>query len=160
SASIDGDRTTRMASTHTNTAAPGPLIANLARSTEFAAGDLIARGFRVKEVRRGGMGIVYIVELERTARQGGRDDPDYLDELQAAAAGDVAGRLLNRSWYALKMSRPGVVRPGRETIDRFERECIVWSTLLPHPNVVRAFTTDRVGGIAPFVLLEYVHEGN
>ena len=127
-------------------------------SPGFSVGDLIEGSLRVKEVRRGGMGLVYIVELE----DDGPRNPRSLHisgAWRGAPAGDHAGQLLNRRWFALKTLQSGTL-PDMIDLQRFERECLVWSTLLPHPNVVRALTADRLGDITAFVLLEYIGGGN
>jgi serine/threonine protein kinase len=156
----DGDR--RSAATHTATTRTDPSPPPLpdgAHPDMFVPGDLIDRAFRVKHVRRGGMGVVYIVEFEPPRAEDPHRD-DYVSRLTGAPADDFAGRSRGRQWFALKVAGHQRPLPRRDAVQRFERECVVWATLLPHPNVVRAFMADRIGGLTPFVLLEYVGGGN
>jgi serine/threonine protein kinase len=155
---IGGDLTTRTVSTHTDTG-PGRTKTGEITPFRFAVGDVIASAFRVKDVRSGGMGVVYIVEFEPT-RPVDSSDPEYFEQLHGARAGDEVGRALNRSWYAVKMRGGSRSLSPVGEIQRFERECVIWSALIPHPNVVRAFTTDRLHHIDPFVLLEYMPGGS
>ncbi len=127
-------------------------------SVEFSVGDLVEGAFRVKDTRHGGMGVVYIVELEEANVADSRNR-DFWGSFKGAPAADVAGRSMQRRWFALKMLRSRSLANIVE-IQRLEREGLVWCTLLPHPNVVRAFTTERISGQMPFVLLEFVQGGS
>jgi serine/threonine protein kinase len=128
------------------------------RAAAQSVGDLLAGVFRVKDVKRGGMGVVYIVEFEADKATDSQHR-DFWAALSGAPANDTPGRLLGRSWFAIKMLRDEAFLSERAIL-RFERECLVWCTLLPHPNVVRAYTADRIDGRTPFVLLEFVAGGN
>jgi serine/threonine protein kinase len=123
----------------------------------LSAGDLMAQTFRVKRVCRGGMGVVYLTEFEPGERV--PEPLRFLGGVASAPAGDRASEVLGRHWFAIKMLGGRGV-PHELQIQQFERECLVWCTLTPHPNVVRAFTIDRLGGLLPFVVLEYVPGGN
>jgi hypothetical protein len=156
SSGLPPDATTRRGSlspTHTalprETAPPG--------DDQFAVGNLVEGVFRVKEVRRGGMGVVHIVEAEDVRSA----DPyqRFLRSFAGGPAGDAAGRLQNRRWFAIKVLRTGQPSSFLDT-QRFERECLIWATFLPHPNVTRAFTAGRIGELTPFVLLEFVDGGS
>ncbi len=122
----------------------------------YSVGELIDSVFRVKEVRRGGMGVVYIVERER--HDVDRGGLGFVHSLEGETAGDEAGRLRDRRWFAIKMMGSGLHHIPE--VQLFERECLVWSTLLPHPNIVRALTAGRIDAQNPFVLLEFVSGGN
>jgi serine/threonine protein kinase len=104
------------------------------------------------------MGLIYIVEFEH---ESGSEQQSLriLRALKGTAAPDQAGLLRNRQWFAVKVLKSQAL-PDMRDVKRFERECLVWSTLLPHPNIVRAFTAGRLGEITPFVLLEYIAGGS
>lgn len=96
----------------------------------FQIGDQYKRGWFVREVMPGGMGIVYLVEAVSTRGK----------------------------WHALKSFDTACVW-NTESIARFKREALIWLSLLPHPNVVKAQSFEFYGGI-PCLGLEYVDGGN
>jgi tetratricopeptide (TPR) repeat protein len=99
----------------------------LPRTLDFKSGDRLSskitgNTWLVKEVRKGGRGIVYIVE----------DVPQTVT-------------------YALKTYQASYF-PTDADRDRFEREALVWVSLRPHPNVVSALWIERIEGLPCLVL--------
>jgi TPR repeat protein/serine/threonine protein kinase len=107
---------------------------------EWQVGDRIENQWEVKDIRLGGMGIVYIVFDHRWHRQ-----------------------------LAIK-TYPELSLQSKSEIDRFTREATTWIRLDPHPNVTQAISLlhlrDKGGHIlgTPFgkahLFLEYVSGGN
>jgi len=83
---------------------------------EWEAGDLVDGQFKVKEVLKGGMGIVYIVN-------------------------DLATSTL----YALKTIQKRFFW-DRNVYNMFEREAEVWVKLEKHPHIVQAHVVKIIGG--------------
>ena len=156
----DGDDDAHTQTAPTRVLRGAPAITNLeAPAPAYSVGDLIDAVFRVKEVRGGGMGYVYIVEVDDGTLRNGRPEHRLLTKIAGHPAGDRAGRLLDRRWFAIKTLQASRLTAATAT-ERFERECLIWATLLPHPNVVRAFAAGRLGEMTPYVLLEYVAGGS
>lgn len=99
----------------------------LPRRLDFSRGDVLTskvtgNTWLVKEVRKGGLGIVYVVEdVPRTVT------------------------------YALKTFQACYLWSDADR-DRFEREALVWVSLRPHPNVVSALWIERIEGFPCLVL--------
>lgn len=97
---------------------------------EWQIGDLIQNRWEILSIRRGGLGIVYIVN-------------DFeLDEV-----------------LAFKTFRHEVFTLRPETAERFTLEALVWINLDSHPNVTQARFVDNIGG-QPYLFLEYVDGGD
>lgn len=97
---------------------------------EYAPGDVIGSDYVVRDVRKGGMGIVYIVE-------------------------DLKSRAQNiRLQLALKTFQPRYLW-NDEAIARFEREALMWIELGKHQNIVHAMLVQRVAN-RPYVWLEFI----
>ena len=94
---------------------------------DFAKGEILTskvtgNTWLVKEVRKGGLGIIYVVEdVPRTVT------------------------------YALKTIQARYLWSNADR-DRFEREALVWVSLRPHPNVVTALWMERIQGLPCLVL--------
>src|SRR5579871_2150923 len=94
---------------------------------DFKSGDVLTskvtgNAWLVKEVHKGGLGIVYVVEdVPRTVT------------------------------YALKTFQARYLWSDADR-DRFEREALVWVSLRPHPNVVSALWLERIEGLPCLVL--------
>lgn len=91
-------------------------------------GDLIENRWEVLEVRRGGMGIVYIVR-------------DYEWGVILAAKG----------------FQDAVFARDPRVADRFKQEAEVWIGLDSHPNIVQAILVRDIHG-RPMIFLEYVEK--
>jgi serine/threonine protein kinase len=98
------------------------------------------------------MGIVYIC---RAASATVFWDGEH-QRAKGPSAEVIEGRDPRR--WVLKTFRPEVLTHAGGP-ERFERECLIWSTLLPHPNVVRAITVDHMGDRL-YLWLEYVDGGD
>src|SRR5262245_10680974 len=97
---------------------------------EWKINDLIDNRWQVYDIKRGGMGIVYIVydREERSAR-------------------------------ALKTFQDQIFNLNPIIADRFTQEALIWIGLDIHPNVVQAGFVERIED-KPFLLLEYVAGGD
>ena len=95
----------------------------------YKIGDQYKFGIYIKDVMKGGMGIVYIAEDEKTQRG-----------------------------FAVK-SFPSNALWNNAVNERFNQECLLWLTLLSHPNLVNAIFLEFQDNI-PFLGLEYVKGGN
>ncbi|MBZ0272950.1 protein kinase [bacterium] len=94
----------------------------------YEKGDLIDERYLVFDVRRGGMGIVYLCE---DTRAGGRPVR-------------VAAKTLLPELHKV---------PGASA--RFYNEAILWVELGKHPNILQALYVKRIGGF-PFIFMEFV----
>ena len=122
--------------------------------TMFRIGDLIGGTYRVESILSGGMGIVYIVRhltQEEAANTAGairsfypRDSGDPQTVVKQGAE-----RSAIKSFYLKYLGHP-------EVKARFKREALIWVSLPPHPNVVRAWTFFESG---PLLYLEYIDGG-
>ena len=97
---------------------------------EYELGDLIGQDYLVGDVRKGGMGIVYIVEDLKSRRQ------------------NIHLRLALKTFQSRYLWND-------EAIGRFEREALVWIELGKHPNIVHAMLVQRVAN-RPYLWLEFV----
>lgn len=102
----------------------------------YRIGDSPKRGMKVVELLGGGMGIVYVLELDR----------------QDGTSGGSGVKL------ALKTC-PTPSAMTAEGMALFQREATTWLMLLPHPNVVKAMSFEIDGGL-PAILMEYLPGGN
>ena len=101
-----------------------------ASQDEYRPGDLIGQDYLVRDVRKGGMGIVYIVE-----------------DLKSRAH-NIRLRLALKTFQARYLWND-------EAIARFEREALVWIELGKHPNIVHAMLVQRVAN-RPYLWLEFI----
>jgi len=101
---------------------------------EHRKGELIGKDYRVLEIHKGGMGLVYIVEDLRSRERG------------------IVLRL------ALKTFQDRFLWDA-EALARFEREAITWVGLGPHPHIVHALLVQRIEA-RPYLWLEYVDGGS
>jgi eukaryotic-like serine/threonine-protein kinase len=117
-------------------------------NTLFKRGDLIKGIFLVENVLAGGMGVVYICRMSTPNAQSGTilDIPD--------PSGPIADESLR--YRAIKSFRREFLL-NREVRERFNNEALLWVSLCPHPNVVRAWTFEQA---APLLFLEYVDGGD
>ena len=139
----------------------GPVVgegANLPTATlQLAVGDLIKDVMRVESVLQGGMGIVYICRMLKW-----RDVPKWargpteVDETGSHTQSNSAGEKVTHR--AVKSFNRKFLLHS-EVVDRFKREALLWISLLPHPNVVRAWTLDKWGA-GWLLFLEYVDGGD
>jgi tetratricopeptide (TPR) repeat protein len=97
---------------------------------EYVPGQTIAGRYHVRAVRKGGMGIVYIVDDIPSLRS---------DHARVFALKTFQERFL---W-------------SEEVIQRFEAEAMSWTELTLHPHVVTALIVERIEG-RPYLWLEYV----
>jgi serine/threonine protein kinase len=126
-------------------------------STIYSVGDCIKNVCRVESILEGGMGVVYICRILE------------LDELPEQVR--LKSSTTNKSVPELEMSKP---KGGRYQVfktfhrellwhpsvaDNFRREGLIWVTLLPHPNIVKALTIDLIGAHL-HLMLEYVDGGS
>lgn len=96
----------------------------------YDVGDEPKMGLEVTDVIHGGMGIVYILQFKR--------DPSIKKVLKSCDSERIMGE------------------PG---FSHMHRESLIWLSLLPHPNIVKADSFEVDGGV-PFLLMEYVGGGN
>lgn len=108
----------------------GDSRAKILTPKEYGVGELIGSHYRVLDVRRGGMGLVYIVDDVRSVKKG------------------VSLRL------ALKTFQHKYLWDSEAT-RRFEREALQWVELGHHPNIVHALVVLEVDAF-PYLWLEYV----
>lgn len=120
----------------------------------YKRGDLIKGVFRVEDTLAGGMGVVYIVrQLLYEEALTSTDALKSAFMLPISAAATSAGPVRR---LAIKSFRRELFY--RSDVDqRFEREALIWISLPPHPNVVRALTFDGGG---PLLHLEYIEGGD
>lgn len=125
----------------------------------FNRGDVIRGAFRVENVLAGGMGVVYICqqlsyeELPDSNRVPVRPlvDRDASQTLPSSRPTAAA----SPRYHALKSFRRELLF-HEDVRRRFDREALLWVSLLPHPNIVRA----RSFFSEPLLLLEYVDGGD
>ena len=96
----------------------------------YQFGDQPKRGLAVKEIHQGGMGIVYILE----------------------AAADPLFRVAMKSCDAERLM-------SQEAREQISKESLIWISLAPHPNIIKALSFEFDGGL-PSLLLEYASGGN
>jgi serine/threonine protein kinase len=97
---------------------------------EYRPGEVIGQDYLVRDVRKGGMGVVYIVEDLKSRRQ------------------NIHLRLALKTFQSRYLWND-------EAIGRFEREAVVWIELGKHPNIVHAMLVQRVAN-RPYLWLEFV----
>jgi len=118
----------------------------------LSVGDELKPGFEIEQILEGGMGIAYICKASPSGKvwdpeQGRVVEPN----LKVKEGRD------ERRWV-FKTFRPEVLKVAGG-VASFEKECLLWSTLLPHPNVVRAATVDYMGERF-YLMLDYVDGGD
>jgi len=79
-------------------------------------GDTLPGGYEIQDVKRGGMGIVYLTH-----------NPHF------------------RLPFAVKTFQDNYLANSR-TVERFRREAATWIKLGQHPNIVQAFFVDKIDG--------------
>lgn len=113
----------------------------------YQVGDLIGGVFRVESILSGGMGIVYICRLltrSITVNTAGESIPEadlHNERVQYEAV---------KSFYRK-------YKGHADSVNRFKREALLWISLPPHPNIVRARTFFNGGFL---LVLEYIDGGN
>ena len=120
----------------------------------MAKGDIVNGLYRVVDIMRGGMGIVYVCDiLSQTA-----DSDESSEAVRAAAVSlekststDQAARIVLKTF-----DESEVWGPIRE---QFTREAQIWISLPYHPNVVKAKTLQREGR-QYLISMQYVDGGN
>jgi serine/threonine protein kinase len=122
----------------------------------FHVGDVIKSLYRVVEVKRGGMGVVYICqrlpddEVQADLKElssSDKNSPQKLKEIMA-----------KNEWAVFKSIE--TEEHWHESVrDRFQREALIWTTILPHPNIVRAKSVDTIGRLL-YLWLEYIDGGS
>jgi tetratricopeptide (TPR) repeat protein len=95
----------------------------------YQIGDQPKRGFIVRDVLHGGMGLVYVLHVPQSDLH-----------------------------VAMKTCDLEKVLPGGG-VERIQNECLIWTSLPPHPNVVTAIAYENEGGL-PTLLMEYLPGGN
>lgn len=127
---------------------------SLEPQTIYRMGDLIWGQMRVESILSGGMGIVYIcrpLTREEATNTPGALASFYGRDLQApqTVMKKEPARRAIKSFYRKFLAHA-------EVVTRFNREALLWVSLPPHPNVVRAWTFDDSG---PLLFLEYIDGG-
>lgn len=117
---------------------------------QLAVGQIFKGIYRVREVRSGGMGIVYICEPAGT---GFPLEPRSAEDVEpkpepAADVGMIAIKTVTTDFYSTGDNQ-----------QQFEREALIWTTLPPHPYIVETLFVDRIGQ-APLIALRYAAGGN
>ncbi|MCI0411328.1 serine/threonine-protein kinase [bacterium] len=97
---------------------------------EHLPGEMLGKNYLILDVRRGGMGLVYIVEDLASLRQ------------------DIILRIAFKTFQARYLW-------DENAIERFEREALNWVGLGQHPNIVHALLVQRIEA-KPFIWLEFV----
>jgi len=118
----------------------------------LSVGDEIKPGFEIEQILQGGMGIVYICKASASSEEWDPKGQRLVPPSAAVAEGRDSRRWVFKTFRAEVLTQTDGYR-------RFQRECLIWSTLLPHPNVVRAYTVDHMGHRF-FLFLEYVDGGD
>jgi serine/threonine protein kinase len=124
-------------------------------SAYFNRGDVIRGVFRVENVLAGGMGVVYICrqlsfdELPESRRAPHRPSTDTGVSPPASAHATVRYQVLKS--FRRELFFHADVR------SRFDREALLWVSLQPHPNIVRA---QSFFNAEPCLMLEYVDGGD
>lgn len=120
-----------------------------ARRSEIVKGDIFADQFRIKAIKDGGMGRVYIA--------------DYVPTTGGAAAGQVAIKTVvdYDEWQATRAAR-GVPADHEEysrILVRFSREAETWVRLGKQDNIIWAFQVMEVGD-KPYIVMECADHGD
>jgi serine/threonine protein kinase len=97
---------------------------------EYLRGEVIGKDYLVRDIRKGGMGVVYIVEDLKSRRE------------------NISLRLALKTFQSRYLW-------NEEAISRFEREAVVWVKLGKHPNIVHAMLVQRIAN-QPYLWLEFV----
>lgn len=100
------------------------------RISPYQIGERIQNRWKIHDILRGGMGIVYVVY-------------DHVRH-------DV---------YAVKTFQDEVFARDPSIVDRFTQEELVWINLDVHENITRAHHVEKIDG-KPYLLLEYVSGGD
>ena len=122
-------------------------------STIYSVGDCVKDIFRVETILEGGMGVVYICRMLDASELGPQVQMKPREPEDSAA-----GKTDPPSYAAFKTFHRELMWHA-SVDDGFRRECLTWTTLLPHPNIVRAKTVDLIGAYL-HLWLEYIDGGN
>jgi serine/threonine protein kinase len=115
---------------------------------QFSIGEIIKGVWRIVEVKRGGMGIVYLC----TAREGG-----YALSSVSVGAHEPPAEFSDEPVVALKSVSTDFYYSAANR-EQFDREALINVTLLPHPYIVTTQTVDRFE--APVLVMDYAPGGN
>jgi serine/threonine protein kinase len=122
-------------------------------STIYGVGDCVKDVFRVETILEGGMGVVYICRVLEAAEL--RPQVQFKSRKQEESPASQSER---NPYIAFKtFHRELIWHPSVE--EGFRRECLTWITLLPHPNIVKAKTTDLIGAYL-HLWLEFIDGGS
>ena len=114
----------------------------------FRVGDVINNSFHVESVLSGGMGIVYVCrDVSRMVN--GLGEAIATANSDEGLSGDRPQYRAIKSFYRRYVGHADMVR-------RFRQEALLWISLPPHPNIVRAWTFTDL----PLLFLEYIEGGN
>jgi serine/threonine protein kinase len=131
----------------------GPLYSTQESNSNRRAvsvGDWLEPDLKVESILEGGMGAVYICQLHA------RDENDWTALRSPEGSGDVHRHFTGRR-VVVKTIRPELLWHGGA--GRFKREALLWTLLLPHPNVVKANVIDRISG-QDYLKLEFIDGGS
>jgi eukaryotic-like serine/threonine-protein kinase len=126
-------------------------------STLLKVGELLKGVFRVEKVLPGGMGVVYIcrqLKYEEALKSSDARKSAYEQHDLSAPSGPIGDE--TPRYHAIKSFRRELLFHS-DVRARFHREALLWVSLWPHPNIVRAWTFEEAG---PLLFLEYVDDGN
>lgn len=126
-------------------------------STMFKVGDAIKSLYRVMEIKRGGMGVVYI--CQRLPTDEVQSDLRVLSESYKRDPEKLRRVLKETEWVVFKSLENEQQFWHDEVRDRFQREVLICITIAPHPNIVRVRSVDTITKLY-FLFLEYVDGGN
>jgi serine/threonine protein kinase/cytochrome c-type biogenesis protein CcmH/NrfG len=119
------------------------------RREEFCVGSVIAGRYRVFDIKRGGMGRVYLADdLDSSTdslfpQVAIKAVPDFLDWSDERAS---RGALTDLALYG-------------DNLARFRREAISWVRLGFHPNIISALEVLDIGA-KPYLIMEYADGGD
>ena len=98
-------------------------------ATDWQRGDKIKGRWQILDIKRGGMGIVYVVY-----------------------------DLKSHEVFAAKTFQDEIFTHAPQVADRFMQEALTWVNLGAHPNIVEARFAEKIAG-KPYLFLEYVSGG-
>jgi serine/threonine protein kinase len=122
-------------------------------NTLFKQGDLIQGIFRVENVLAGGMGVVYICRQQKY-----EEVPESKRVPRPPTESDSPNKSADASsrYQVFKSFRRELLFQGNVR-ERFNHEALLWVSLRPHLNIVRARSFDQAG---PLLRLDYVDGGD
>ena len=132
-------------------------------STHFAIGDRIKGIFRVETILEGGMGVIYICE---TVPADEMPHSARYPKTDSTGAAEADPQPSSQQQEGSNLRHPVVFKTFHKELlwhksvsERFQREGLVWVTLLPHPHVIRARTIDRLS-TSLLLMLDFADGGN